>query len=110
MEAVVFSDLADLAFMNYIDSLEEGLGFQRPYIFHRMHNGNGTNADWLAGVLNEFEKLLAETAYMSELPDTSSCSECTMEDDEWAKEKERLNKTRMIEQEVAYLARQSLLN
>lgn len=58
-QAETFEHFGDLDFMSYINSLEEGLCYQRPYIFYRLHGGNGTNSDWAAGLIAEMQELMS---------------------------------------------------
>lgn len=63
-----FKHLADLDFMDYIDSLEEGLSYQRPYIFHRMHQSNGINSDWCEGFTEALSDLLEKMGGIVDMP------------------------------------------
>lgn len=89
-----FAHFGDLDFMNYINSLEEGISYQRPYIFHRMHATNGTESDWSASLMEEMTAVqeqmeriskelgLVQSLSMPSLDLTCACDEEYVLDDQ----------------------------
>lgn len=52
--------MEDLQLMTFIDALPSVSQPMLPYIYHRMHESNGTNSEWMSGFIDEQQSAIDE--------------------------------------------------